>query len=246
MMHSARPAWLTHSPFAHRGLHDLVRGVPENTLPAFEASVSAGYGIELDVQQLGDGTLVVFHDDDLKRAAGVDLALRTLSRQQLSSHALFGTSARAPLLSEVLRAVDARVPIMLEIKHRGHTTEIAQAVHREIQDYRGALAVQSFNPFVVAWFRRRGQGIPLGQLGGPLADDHLALLERAASRRLLTLVVSRPDFLNYDLRALPDRWVSCVVACTGLPLLCWTIRTDSDRSKAERLRLNYVFEGIRP
>jgi len=224
----------------------LVRGVPENTLPAFEASVSAGYGIELDVQQLGDGTLVVFHDDDLKRAAGVDLALRKLSREQLSNHALFGTSARAPLLSEVLEVVDARVPIMLEVKHRGRSTEIAQAVHREIRDYRGPLAVQSFNPFVVAWFRRRGRSVPLGQLGGPLADDNLATLERAASRRLLTLIVSRPDFLNYDLRALPDPWVSCVVACTRLPLLCWTVCSDADRSKAEKLRLNYVFEGIRP
>ena len=35
----ALPDWLTARPIAHRGLHDAGAGVPENTLPAFEAAI---------------------------------------------------------------------------------------------------------------------------------------------------------------------------------------------------------------
>ena len=54
--------------YAHRGLWGPT--APENTLPAFEAAVQAGYGIELDVHMTSDGHLVVFHDDTLKRMCG--------------------------------------------------------------------------------------------------------------------------------------------------------------------------------
>ncbi len=236
--------WLLESPIAHRGLHDLARGIPENTLPAFEASVSAGYGIELDVQQLGDGTLVVFHDHGLARATGTNLLLGQLSYQAMRGFRLFGTDARAPTLAEVLRLIDSRVPILLEIKSRPDNAQIARSVLGELRGYRGPLAVQSFDPFVLAPMRRRG--IPLGQLAGPLEDDSLTTLQRVASRRLLTLAVSRPDFINYDLRGLPDAWVGRVATITRRPLLCWTVRNESDRTKAEKLRINYVFEGVRP
>ena len=35
--------------FAHRGLYDNDKGIPENSLAAFRAAMEAGYGCELDV-----------------------------------------------------------------------------------------------------------------------------------------------------------------------------------------------------
>ena len=61
---------------AHRGFHDNRSECPENSLPAFERAIQMGYGIELDVQLTKDGVPVVFHDWDLKRAAGVDRKIR--------------------------------------------------------------------------------------------------------------------------------------------------------------------------
>ena len=55
---------------AHRGLHDRARGVPENSLPAFECAVAGGYAIELDIHLTKDGQAVVFHDDTLMRMTG--------------------------------------------------------------------------------------------------------------------------------------------------------------------------------
>ena len=55
---------------AHRGLHCIEKGIPENSIASFNAACEAGYGSELDVQLTKDGQVVVFHDDDLKRVCG--------------------------------------------------------------------------------------------------------------------------------------------------------------------------------
>ena len=49
---------------AHRG---VVRHAPENTLPAFAASIALGLSIELDVYQTSDESLVVIHDKTVDR-----------------------------------------------------------------------------------------------------------------------------------------------------------------------------------
>ena len=56
---SGLEGWL----YAHRGLHDGNKAVPENSLAAFRLAVANGYGMELDVQLTADHHLVVFHDN---------------------------------------------------------------------------------------------------------------------------------------------------------------------------------------
>ena len=51
-----------HHYYAHRGLHDVQRNIPENSMAAFSKAVENGYGIELDVQLTKDGVPVIFHD----------------------------------------------------------------------------------------------------------------------------------------------------------------------------------------
>jgi|GEM_PF-407261 len=59
---------------AHRGLHlEHPDGpVPENTLAAMSAAVADPRvgGFEVDLRVLGDGTAVIFHDEDTKRLVG--------------------------------------------------------------------------------------------------------------------------------------------------------------------------------
>ncbi|MFT3922171.1 MAG: glycerophosphodiester phosphodiesterase family protein [Myxococcales bacterium] len=240
------PDWIRERPCAHRGWHDLARGIPENSLAAFEAAVRAGYPIELDVQSLGDGTLVVFHDDGLERATGIARTLRRSTVDDMAPLRLFGTDQHVPFLSEVLALVAGRVPILLELKHHGSNTAIAEALRGALAGYDGPLAIQSFNPYVLRWLRKHAPQYCLGQLGGPLHDDPVAPFERFASRSLLTLALSRPDFVNFDLRGLPDPWVQLVARSAGLPLLAWTVRTQADLAKANALGVNYVFEGVVP
>ena len=54
---------------AHRGLYDNKK-IPENSKLAFRRALLKNMPIELDVQLLSDDTLVVFHDENLKRMTG--------------------------------------------------------------------------------------------------------------------------------------------------------------------------------
>ncbi|MEV9639332.1 glycerophosphodiester phosphodiesterase family protein [Mammaliicoccus sciuri] len=67
--------------FAHRGASGSHF---ENTMSAFQAAAKKGAdGIELDVQQTKDGQLVVIHDDNLLRLAGIDQQVDNLTAEEL-------------------------------------------------------------------------------------------------------------------------------------------------------------------
>ena len=101
--------------FAHRGLYDNEKGVPENSLAAFRAAMQAGYGCELDVQFTKDKKLIVFHDNDYKRACGVDKPVWELTFEEARQLSLFGTDERIPTFREVLDVVDGQNPLIVEI-----------------------------------------------------------------------------------------------------------------------------------
>lgn len=60
-------SFLRTTPIAHRGLHDIKKGIPENSYAAYQAAIDKNYAIEMDVRFSKDGKLVVFHDDTLDR-----------------------------------------------------------------------------------------------------------------------------------------------------------------------------------
>ena len=69
--------------FAHRGDN---RNFTENTISAFNSSLSAGYrAMELDLVRLKDGNVVVFHDDNLKRICGADRGIGDISQSEFKS-----------------------------------------------------------------------------------------------------------------------------------------------------------------
>src|SRR5712664_3625142 len=61
------PDWLTARPVAHRGLHDLARGIIENMPGAIRAAIDGNFSIEVDLQLTADGEAMVHHDDALGR-----------------------------------------------------------------------------------------------------------------------------------------------------------------------------------
>src|SRR5207302_10494210 len=61
------PSWLTARPVAHRGLHDISRGIVENMPGAVNAAIAGNFVIEVDIQLTADGEAMVHHDDALGR-----------------------------------------------------------------------------------------------------------------------------------------------------------------------------------
>ncbi len=240
---SSAPAWVTSRPIAHRGLHDA--GTPENSLGAFEAARDAGLPIELDVHPSVEGEPVVFHDDTLDRMTGQGGRVVDLPWHRLRTRALAGGPERIPHLADVVRCVGGRVPLVVEIKNPDAVGVIERAVLRVLSGYEGEVAVQSFNPYSIAWFRRNAPKIVRGLLAGDLDETDLGALQKFVLRRLLLAPSVRPHYVGYDLRALPF-WSPSWLRNLGIPLVAWTVRTESQRARARALADNFIFEAVDP
>jgi glycerophosphoryl diester phosphodiesterase len=228
-----RPAWLTSTPIAHRGLFNLQAGLPENSLAAFDAAAAAGYPCELDVQLTNSGELVVFHDFDLLRATGVARPTSTLTAGGLAEARLFGTGQRVPTLAEVIDCVRGRIPLQIEIKRRRqpHPRMLAGAVLDGLHAF-GDFALSSFDPLVVFWLRAAKPRVPVGQICG-------------AGRNLTGNFVTRPDFISYELAGLPSRAVARWRE-RGAAVLAWTVKSAEDEQQARKYADNIIFENYLP
>lgn len=235
-------SWLVESPIAHRGLHDKV--TPENSLPAFQKAIDAGYPIELDVQMLADGTVVVFHDESLSRITGNDGYLKFLTKGDLEMLHLNGTKETIPTFEEVLKLVNGKVPLLIEVKNSGKVGELEKSVIELLKDYKGEFAVQSFNPFVLKYFADHAPQIARGQLAGYLRGEKLPFIQKFALKRmLLNKKTSRPDFISYESRCVPNRFVR---KYKKLPLLVWTVRNQAEYLRVVKYCDNVIFEGFEP
>ncbi|MDE7158502.1 MAG: glycerophosphodiester phosphodiesterase, partial [Clostridiales bacterium] len=133
-------SFLKNIPVAHRGLHDNI--YPENSMGAFRAAMREGYSIEMDVRLSKDGKLVVFHDDNLERMTGANLAVVDYTWEELSRLKLAGTNERIPLFSEFLKTVNGQVPLLIEIKNvpSANTKTFIKQIADELKDYNGLYA----------------------------------------------------------------------------------------------------------
>lgn len=237
--------WLVEVPIAHRGLYDPASGIPENSLPAFEAAAAAGYPCELDVQLTRHGELVVVHDYQLDAAVGEPLHTARLTAADRRRLRLFGTDERIPTLDEVLARVAGRVPLLVELKRSRPALDagLVHAVLAALRPYRGACALAAFDPLVVLQLRRARAPVPIGQISGLLRSA--PAVSRVIGRSMVANALSRPDFIAYELAGLPSRAVSRWRR-RGRPVIAWPVTSAGDEARARRLADNIIFSGFRP
>lgn len=231
--------------YAHRGLHKKDKSIPENSLPAFQAAVDAGYGIELDVHLTADDQLVVFHDDTLKRACGVEGRTDDRTLAELKQLRLFGTEYTLPTLDEVLDVLQGKVPLILEIKRgekAARNTLLCEKIRARLLRYDGPVCIESFDPRIVAWWRRNAPEVLRGQLSQPpkVYDGKSSWLTGFLCGNLLTNVAARPHFIAYKIGEKPVTVQLC--ERMGALRACWTSR----KWKHERANDMVIFEHYRP
>ena len=235
-------SWLVETPIAHRGLHD--KSHPENSMSSFAQAIEAGYAIELDIQMISDGTIVVFHDESLSRLTDNDGYIKFLNKSDLDILKLTGTKEKIPTLEEVLDFVDGKVPLLIEIKNQDKVGELEKNTIELLKNYKGEYAIQSFNPYVLEYFYKHAPEIPRGQLAGYFKEDKLSFFKKYALKRmLLNKKISHPDFISYEARHLPNRFVRKYKV---LPLLAWTVKSQSEYMKVVKYCDNVIFEGFEP
>ena len=124
---------------AHRGSS---RTAPENTIPAIEAAVEEmADSVEIDVQMTADGVVVLGHDASLKRVAGVNRSIASMTFEELEkldvgswfSSEYAGT--RIPSLSEVLELCSQKTSLNIEIKYVGKNSELPEKTAEMVREY---------------------------------------------------------------------------------------------------------------
>ncbi len=229
---------------AHRGLHDLCEGTPENSLAAFRAAVEQGYAIEIDIHITADGEVVVFHDNTVDRMCGVSGEIEKMTLAELKALRLGGTNEEIPTLRECLAVVDGQVPLLIEFKcltvdvcHR-----LCAAADEILREYRGEYCIQSFFPFVLRWYRRHRRDVCRGQLATAFYNKPL---HKRLLGCLLFNVIARPDFVSYDHKH--ARHVCRRLCCLlGAYSVGWTFRSAEELEKNGKFFNTYIFEGFIP
>lgn len=232
--------------FAHRGLHDIGKGVVENTLEAFEAACDAGYGIELDIQFSRDMRIMVFHDDDLRRMAGDPRKIWNVPCDELQAMPLAGRDdARIPTLRQALDTVGGKVPLLIELKNGPHNARLCQALMGHLRDYPGEYIVESFNPLIVMWFRRHAPQVVRGQLVDAMPSYRPVVNSIAGfcMAGLLLNCLSRPDFVAYNANA--PRFFSPHFQrfMFRTPMAAWVVREKALADLIRKRGEMSIFEG---
>ncbi len=112
----------------------------------------------------------------------------------------------------------------------------------------GSIAVMSFDPNCIARFRTLLPSLPRGLISETFEDQHhwsrLSWGQRFIMRHLLTSAIARPDFIAYDIRALPALAPALARILFRLPLLTWTVRSEAEKIRAAKHADAMIFEGI--
>lgn len=233
--------------YAHRGLHNLEIGVPENSLKAFEHAVASGYGIELDVRLSSDNTVMVFHDDTLKRMCGRDVQFIELSRSELENIHLLNTDQTIPSFEDTLKVIGNNTPIIVELKTVENYELLCKLTYDMLKNFDGIYCIESFDPRIVAWFKNNAPEIIRGQLSANLMrkDDYTLALKFMLTN-LLSNFLARPHFIAYSYRNMDNFFYLLVTRIFKAIPVAWTVRDskvfDSVKSDCDMI----IFESFKP
>jgi glycerophosphoryl diester phosphodiesterase len=243
--------WLIARPVAHRGLHDAAAGIVENTPSAFTAAIAGDYAIECDIQISADGEAMVFHDQTLERLTEGSGRLDAMSAADLKRVAFRTSSDHMLTLRELADLVADRAALLVEIKSRfDGDLRLVKRAAEVLANYRGRVALMSFDPVPIAALRTLAPHLPRGIVAERRYTHPEWSPLSARTKRALAYfqhaLQSRPQFIAYSVNDLASAIPRLARNVLRLPLLTWTVRSDVDRERASRYADQMIFEGFRP
>lgn len=233
--------------YAHRGFHG--EGRPENSMAAFRAALEGGYGIELDVHLLKDGTLAVIHDSKLLRTTGAEGQVEDLTADQLRSFHLEGTQETIPAFREVVELFAGKAPMVVELKaHQNNAAALCQATCQLLDQYDALYCLESFDPRCLIWLKKHRPELMRGQLTENYFRSETSSLPSILKwilKHSLCNFLTRPDFVAYRYRDRHDspsnRYLLKQIAGVS-----WTLQTREEYDTAVAEGWIPIFENFRP
>ncbi|MET0781610.1 MAG: glycerophosphodiester phosphodiesterase family protein [Microbacterium sp.] len=218
---------------AHRGLltaEDVANGVVENSFTSVAAAHAAGaVYIESDCHLTADGTVVLFHDDDLSRVTGDTRLVAQVTARELES--LMATRGGLITMAQALEAFPT-VRFNLDVKAK----DAADEVGRLAAPYAQRVLLTSFSDerrrAALAAADRAGIGIrPATSAGSATITRVLAALT-VRSSRLMRRALAGVDALQVPerqgrLRILTPRLIDAAHR-HGVEVHVWTVNDPDD------------------
>lgn len=225
---------------AHRGLFDQKKR-PENSLAAFQYAVDQGFAIELDIQETKDGELVIFHDWDLMRMCHDSRKVCDVTYEELSKLSLLSSNQKIPTLDQALSVIDGKVGLLAEIKVDAPIGRLCNNIQRKLDLYTGKYVIESFDPRVLAWYKKNRSYVIRGQLASTFKNSKELKnpLLKWILKNLFGNVLARPDFIAFkrnDVKSLSLQVCKKIFACKTF---AWTVR-----SKDEELADQSFFDAV--
>lgn len=162
---------------AHRGASG---SAPENTMAAMVKAMEFGAGYaELDVQETADGELILLHDNDLERTAGVQWNIWETPYDSLLKIEV-GTwfapefaGEPVPKLADVMDAVNGKMRLNIELKMNGHQKELTEKVVDLIhkKQFENNCVITSFDLDAVKKVRYLDKNLKVGFLFSKYPED---------------------------------------------------------------------------
>ncbi|MGH2342676.1 glycerophosphodiester phosphodiesterase family protein [Segnochrobactraceae bacterium EtOH-i3] len=105
---------------------------PENTFAALDKAIAAGAdAVEIDVQETADGVVVVLHDTDLRRVAGVPRSIWEMTYAEIADLDVGSwfdpafSAERIPTLEAFAARAKGHIKLNIELKENGHGVDLA-------------------------------------------------------------------------------------------------------------------------
>ena len=245
------PDWLAARPVAHRGLHDISRGIVENMPGAVQAAIAGNFSIEVDIQLSADGEAMVHHDHALGRLTEATGPLVEKTATELKALTFKDTAERMMSLSDLCGLVAGRVPLVIEVKsHFDGDRKLVKRMAEVLASYQGPAAGMSFDPDQVVALRQLLPSRPRGIVAQRSYEDeywnYLTQDQRDSMLYLRHGLQTQPHFVAFKVDHLPAPapWLARNVF--GCALLGWTVRTGEQRTRVGQYADQMIFEGFVP
>ncbi len=221
-----------------KGLHIIHRGnysykYPENSIPAFLESVRNKKMIELDTHIIKDGTVIVFHDDNLKRMCGIDICVKDLSYKDISKYKLGTSNYSIPTLKQVLDVVNGEVALDIELKYDVCDYSLENAVIDILRNYNGEYILKSFDPRIVRYLKKLRKKYCMDYKVGLLSSNRIHLIS--------SLIYSKPDFISFNYKLLDNNIFKYF--SKRKPTLLYTFKNNEDIKKISDFDGGYIVEN---
>ncbi len=207
--------YLKNKIIAHRGIFNN-KTIIENTKEAFQKAIEKEIPFELDIQLTKDNQLVVFHDNDLKRLANLDINIQNSTYEELKKINLLNSNSHIPLLKEILELNQDKVFIDIEIKESKRWRETVDLLMNELKPYIHYI-IKSFDPRIVKYIKKEYSWVYTGLL---IHKNYSSKIKEFIAKSKAMIKYCNPDFIAISKSLLKTNYMKKIKSKT---VLVWTI-----------------------